>query len=78
MAQHQFIRFNLGISADQFLLVYQGSAKNISTRADDGRIIRFPAQNIKQFLTRDGIYGYFEMELTGTHKFVAIKKLATR
>jgi len=75
MAKHQFIRFQLGISAEQFLRVYQGSAKNISTRADDGRLIKFPAQNIKQFLTHDGIYGYFEMELTTEHKFVAIKKL---
>jgi len=75
MAKHQFIRFQLGISADQFLRVYQGSAKNISTRADDGRLIKFPAQNIKQFLTHEGIYGYFEMELTIEHKFIAIKKL---
>jgi len=75
MAKHQFIRFQLGINADQFLRVYKGSAKNISVRADDGRLIKFPAQNIKQFLTHDGIYGHFEMELTSEHKFVAIKKL---
>jgi len=75
MAKHQFIRFQLGINTDQFLRVYQGSAKNISARADDGRLIKFPAQNIKQFLTHDGIYGYFEMELTSAHKFVAIKKI---
>jgi len=28
------------------------------------------------FLTRQGINGYFEMELTPEHKFVSIKKLS--
>ena len=75
MNTHQYIRFQLKLSADQYLKVYQGIAKNISAQADDGRRIAFPAQNIKQFLTHDGIYGHFEMELTAENKFVAIKKL---
>jgi len=75
MSSHQYIRFRLNISADQYLKVYQGVAKNISVQADDGRRIAFPAQNIKQFLSRDGIYGYFEMELTAENKFVGIKQI---
>ena len=75
MSKHQYIRFQLRLPAEQFLRVYQGSARTISTQAEDGRRIQFPAQNIKQFLTHDGIYGYFEMELTAEHKFIAIKKL---
>jgi len=75
MNTHQYIRFRLNLSADQYLKVYQGIAKNISAQADDGRRIAFPAQNIKQFLTHDGVYGYFEMELTAENKFVSIKKL---
>jgi len=75
MSKHQFIRFQLSLSADQYLKVYQGIAKNISIRADDGRRISFPAQNIKPFLTHTGIYGYFEMELTAENKFISIRKL---
>ncbi len=57
-------------------MVYQGAAKNVSVVAEDGRRIAFPARNIQSFLTRDGINGYFEMELTAENKFIAIKRIA--
>lgn len=72
---NQFIRFSLQLSYDQYLQVYQGAAQNISVVADDGRRIAFPARNIQSFLTKNGITGYFEMELTIENKFVCIKKL---
>jgi len=75
MSQHQLIRFSIQLSYDQFLKVYQGIAKNISVVADDGRRVAFPARNIQSFLTREGIKGYFEMELTTENKFVQITKL---
>lgn len=71
----QRIIFNLAISAEAFLAVYKGHAKNISTIAVDGRRLEFSAEKIKPFLSRDGIYGTFEMEITAEHKFLAIKRL---
>ena len=50
-------------------------AKNVSVVADDGRRIAFPAGRVQSFLTKQGISGYFEMELTPENKFVSIKKL---
>ena len=76
MSQHQHIRFTLKLSYDQYLQVYQGTAKNISVVADDGRRIAFPARNIQSFLSKDGINGYFEMILTAENKFVSLKKLS--
>ena len=75
MSQHQSIQFSLDLSYDQFLKVYQGTAKNISVVADDGRRIVFPARNIQSFLTKNGIKGYFEMTLTAENKFISLKKL---
>ncbi len=72
---NQSIRFSLQISYDQYLRVYQGTAKNISVVADDGRRIAFPAGKVQLFLTRDGINGYFEMVLTAENNFVDIKRL---
>lgn len=71
-----FIRFTLNLSYDRFLAVYQGSAKTISVLADDGRRIQFPAGNIQRYLTKTGIQGHFEMELTPQNKFVAITRLS--
>ncbi|MFK5949255.1 MAG: DUF2835 domain-containing protein [Methylococcales bacterium] len=72
---NQLIRFSLHLSYDQYLQVYQGVAKNISVVADDGRRISFPAGNVQSFLTRDGVHGYFEMELTAENKFISVKRL---
>lgn len=75
MVQHQFIRFALNLSYDQYFKVYQGIAKNVYVVADDGRKVAFPAGKIQPFLTKQGINGHFEMELTPENKFVSIKKL---
>ncbi|MEW5012029.1 MAG: DUF2835 domain-containing protein [Cycloclasticus sp.] len=70
------IIFKLAISAEAFLAVYQGRAKNISTVAVDGRRLEFSAEKVKPFLTHDGVYGTFEMELAEAHKFVGIRRLS--
>ncbi len=75
MSHHQCIRFALNLTYDQYFKVYQGIAKNVFVVADDGRKIAFPAGKIQPFLTKQGISGHFEMELTSENKFVSIKKL---
>ncbi len=75
MPKNHFIKFSLKLTADQYLRVYQGTAKRISVIAENSQRIEFPAQNIRKFLTHDGISGLFEMELTCNNKFVAIKKI---
>ncbi len=75
MKNNRTVRFKLSLSSEEFLCVYQGVAKNIVTRTDDGQVIKFSAQNIKQFLTHDGIYGYFEMAFSSENKFMGIKRL---
>lgn len=75
MSANQRIRFHLDLGYDQYLAVYQGVAKTVATIANDGRRIVFPAGNIQRYLTKEGIRGYFEMELTAQNKFVGIKKL---
>ncbi len=72
---NQSIRFSLQISYEQYLRVYQGTAKNISVVADDGRRVAFPAGKVQSFLTRDGINGYFEMVINSENKFIELIKL---
>ncbi len=72
---NHIVRFNLSLSSEQFLQVYQGMAKNVTARTDEGKVIQFPVQHIKSFLTHDGIYGYFEITFSPEHKFIGIKRL---
>lgn len=71
----QLIRFNLNIGYDRYLGVYQGISKTVRVKAEDGRIVEFPAVKIRPFLTREGIHGHFEMKLSSEHKFIDITKL---
>ncbi len=71
----QYIRFKLAISSDAFLAVYKGHAKNISTIALDGRRVEFAAEKIRQFLSHEGIFGVFEMEIDEESRFISIKRL---
>jgi hypothetical protein len=75
MTKHKYFRFALSLSYDQYLTVYQGIAKNVSVTADDGKVVSFPARKVQAFLTKQGINGFFEMEITAENKFVSIKKL---
>jgi len=71
----QRLIFKLALSAEKYLSVYKGHAKTISVLSIDGVRIEFPAENVKPFLTRDGIYGVFEMQINAQHKFLGIRKL---
>ncbi|AFT68037.1 MAG: hypothetical protein ACJA2Y_000264 [Cycloclasticus pugetii] len=73
--QDQRLIFKLAISAEKYLSVYKGHANKISTIASDGRRIEFSADNVRQFLTHDGIYGVFEMLITAEQKFLSIRRL---
>ena len=69
------IIFKLAISAETYLAVYKGHAKKISTLAVDGRRVEFSADKVRKFLTHEGVFGVFEMEITEEQKFLSIKRL---
>ncbi|MDH5544203.1 MAG: DUF2835 domain-containing protein [Gammaproteobacteria bacterium] len=67
--------FSLRIPSEEFIRVYEGSAKYVVTRSYDGRNIRFPANILRQFLTHDGIFGEFVIYYDQHNKFQEIKKI---
>lgn len=69
------VRFRLAISAERYLEHYKGNAQDVVTRSDDNRVIRFPASAIRQFVTRDGVYGHFEMTFDENNKLLGIRSV---
>ncbi|MGB0466560.1 MAG: DUF2835 domain-containing protein [Pontibacterium sp.] len=69
------IVFDLSLSSDEYLRVYQGSARDVVTRALDGRRVRFPAHVLKPFLLHTGIYGRFCIRFDASGRFQGIDKL---
>jgi hypothetical protein len=70
------IRFYLNIPKDEYLRNYSGSAHSVLVQAEDGRTVRFPAVNLRQFVTAEGVRGRFEMTLDGNNSLMSIRRLA--
>ena len=71
------IEINLRISADEFLRLYQGQAKDVVATAVDGRTVRFPARILQPYVSHEGIRGYFRIEFGEGGKFKAIECLSS-
>lgn len=75
MAPMHEIRLLLEIPAHDYLAFYRGAAREVVVRAVDGRVVRFPADLLRPFVTREGISGLFALRFDGDHRFVAIERV---
>jgi len=75
--QHS-IKVSLGISAQEYIRVYQGSAKTVSALDHLGRRVNFPVNILQPFVTRDGVNGVFIIEFTKDNKFKGIQRMRSK
>lgn len=71
----QSIEVRLAITAEDYLQMYKGIARNISAVAVDGRRVCFPANIMQRFVTRDGIYGLFLIRFSAAGRFIDVVRL---
>jgi len=67
--------FNLAISADEYLRLYQGAARDVVARTNDGQRVRFAARYLRPFVTRQGIKGIFIIITDNRNKFIKIEQI---
>lgn len=67
---------DLRISSEECLKLYQGPSRVVSTRARDGRSVRFPADILRPWLLHDGIRGCFRIRYTLEGKLKDIRRLS--
>lgn len=67
--------FNVSLSYERFLPFYQGKIKVIQVTDDFKRRIDLPAEHFRQFLTRDGIVGRFELTVEQSGKFISLDQI---
>lgn len=65
----------LTISAEEYLKLYQGSARSVYAKTTEGKSIRFPANILQPFVTRAGIKGHFSIEFDQCNKFKTISRI---
>jgi hypothetical protein len=70
------VLISLSIPADEYIRVYQGSAKKVSAIDHRGRRISFPVNILQPFVTRDGVIGGFEIYFDQDNRFQKIIRLS--
>ena len=66
---------DISISADEYLKLYEGVAKDVVTQATDGRVVRFPARILQPFVTRSGVSGRFAIHFNQQNRFMGIERV---
>lgn len=69
------LRFSLRLSEQELLKYYRGHARNVMVEDAQGKTMAFPIEVIRPFVTKEGVYGRFEMTVDDNFKFIDIKKL---
>ena len=66
---------DLRISADEYVKMYQGSARAVFAHTREGKKVRFPAKILVPFVQRDGISGTFVIDYDNNNRFQQIRRL---
>jgi hypothetical protein len=66
---------DIALSAERIKPLYQGHANRVMATCRDGRTVSLPAHHLKPFLTRDGIHGSFELEVSDAGKLLALRRV---
>ena len=69
-------RFRLQLSSHEITRYYQGSARDISVRAENGQQLRFAARHLRPFLTSSGIQGRFLLMTDKNNQFQSLTKIS--
>ncbi len=69
------LNFVLHITPDQYLAYYNGAAKNIVVKTEDGLSLKFPANAMQKFITREGIHGRFKISFDQHNKLIGVSRI---
>jgi hypothetical protein len=63
---------DLAISKQELLKYYRGAASQISAVATDGQTILFPVTAIQPFVTHEGVFGRFQLQVNSQGRLLKI------
>jgi hypothetical protein len=68
-------QFNINLSVEKTESIYAGHARFILAYDNSGLKLRLPAENFRQYVTRNGIHGRFQVNLDSDNKIKRLIKL---
>ena len=67
--------FNMALSAEKTRSIYQGQARYIVVKTDNGIKLQLPAVNFREFVTVDGIHGHFSVSIDADNKILELRRI---
>lgn len=64
----------LHVRPDDLLDYYRGQARTVHAQAANGQTVNFPASALQQFVTTEGVHGWFRLDFDGHHKLVGLER----
>ncbi len=68
--------FRLSLSSDDILLMYQGHARRLVVRTEQGLTIELALEKIRPFVTISGVCGYFRLKTQDDYRFVSLERIS--
>jgi len=68
-------RFRLSIPADEYLAYYQGVAREVVVTLSNGLNLQFPAENLRPFVSRVGVFGQFVLRTDDDNKLLSLERV---
>lgn len=75
MNRHRTYTFKLNILKQEYLSYYAGTARWVVARAFEGENVRFPASFLREFVSDDGVQGFFKMVVDQDDKLISLERL---
>lgn len=67
--------FRLALSSEEIMLMYQGHARRLVVRTEQGLTIELGLEKIRTFVTISGVYGYFRLKTQDDHRFISLERI---
>ena len=68
-------RFRLAITAEKYLAYYAGTARQVVVTLANGQTLQFPADNLRSFVTREGVHGEFVLRVNTQNKLQGLERV---
>ena len=70
----QRLIIRLCLDKEKVLSHYRGLASRVVTRSLDGRTVQFPASLLRQFVSEDGVNGFFEIRFDDQNRLISMRR----
>ncbi|MCE9955786.1 DUF2835 family protein [Aeromonas rivipollensis] len=68
--------FRLALGRDEIMLMYQGQARRLVVRTEQGLTIELGLEKIRSFVSVNRVHGHFRLVTQEDHRFVRLERIS--